>query len=42
MSEEISTHISNSQALLDKMFSYIEFLEKAIEVIKNQIENSKI
>ena len=38
MSEEISAHISNSQALLDKMFGYQELLEKAIEVIKIQTE----
>ena len=33
MSEEVSPHISNSEALLEKMFGYQEILENAITLI---------
>jgi hypothetical protein len=35
MSEEVSPHISNSEALLEKMFGYQEILENAITLINS-------
>ena len=41
MSEEVSPHISNSEALLEKMFGYQEILENAITLINGQMEQLK-
>lgn len=38
MSEDMKQHISNQEALLEKIFGYVEILTNAIVLIDKQIE----